>query len=162
MMKRTPAASGRSRLFLPPGELFVSDKPCTISTILGSCVAVCLWDQTLPAGGIAHFLLPEGPQGPEESDTSTRYGDIAISQLIERMFMLGSLEANLRAKIFGGASLLLGVRPHADGIGERNIVMARQALSAMGIPIVAEDLGGTRGRKLIYHLDTGTAWVGLT
>jgi chemotaxis protein CheD len=44
--------------FLYPAALFASSQPYVINTILGSCVAVCLWDPVYKVGGMAHYMLP--------------------------------------------------------------------------------------------------------
>ena len=146
----------RESVFLPPGELYASNEPRAVTTLLGSCVAVCLWDAELKAGGLTHFLLPEAtPDG----HPSPRFGDIAVSMLIEKLFMLGAREHTLCAKIFGGSSLLWSDHADEDQIGARNVRMARETLALMKIPVIAEDVGGRHGRKLSFDLATGEAWV---
>ncbi len=139
--------------YVLPGRLFVTAEPYVMTTILGSCVAVCLWDPTLPAGGINHFLLPHWA-GPRQS--SGRFGNLAMKRLIEKTLALGSRRRDLRAKIFGGAHVL--DQPQDDGrhLGSRNVEVARRVLAREGIPIVAEDVGGTGGRKVIFHTVDGS------
>src|SRR5262249_44811038 len=84
-----------ARVSLAPGRLFVSATPAQVSTILGSCVSVCLWDPEARAGGINHFLLPEGvPASP-------RFGQSAVPLLIQGVLDLGARRTRLRAKVFG-------------------------------------------------------------
>ena len=139
--------------YVLPGRLFVTAEPYAVTTILGSCVAVCLWDPTLRAGGINHFLLPHWA-GPRQS--SARFGNLAMEQLIEQTLALGSRQRDLRAKVFGGARVL----DHPDGdshhLGARNVEVARQILAQEGIPVVAEDVGGKGGRKVIFHTLDGS------
>src|SRR5688572_13771956 len=87
--------------YLFPSTIFAELLPHQVKTILGSCVAVCLFDQVLNYGGINHYMLPwwNGNGMP-----SPKYGDIAIERLIDKMLFLGSQKKNLVAKIFGGAS----------------------------------------------------------
>lgn len=140
------------KIYLHPSNLFVNKKPHIVSTVLGSCVSVCLWDQTVRAGGINHYMLPlwngEGLQSP-------RYGNIAIAKLIEKMLSIGCKRSNLKAKVFGGAS----INQVADGnflnIGERNIIIARDVLAEEGVSIVSSDVGGKYGRRLIFFTETG-------
>ncbi|HEX8704560.1 MAG TPA: chemotaxis protein CheD [Myxococcaceae bacterium] len=141
--------------YLHPGELFTSAAPAEVTTILGSCVALCLWDLQLHVGGVNHFLLPSPPSGEAPS---IRYGDTAIPRLVEELEGLGSQRRNLRAKLFGGASVGMGFRLSGrPQLGERNVELARRMLAELGISIVAEDLGGTSGRKLRFRTDDGTA-----
>src|SRR5690554_372550 len=103
--------------FLYPSTLFASREPYVVKTILGSCVAICLWDPVTKIGGINHYMLPTW-NGNDLA--SPKYGNIAIDKLLERMIFLGAKRENLKAKIFGGAELL---ESGANGtlIGERNI-----------------------------------------
>lgn len=137
--------------FLYPSALFASRTPHRVVTVLGSCVAVCLWDPVLCIGGINHFMLPfwngNGLASP-------KYGNIAIEKLIERMLVLGSSKSNLRAKIFGGGEVIEFNTANFH-IGERNIAIAKEVLHSHGIPIVAQSLGGKNGRKLVFLTSTG-------
>lgn len=137
--------------FLYPSALFASAKPHRVVTVLGSCVSVCLWDPILSIGGINHYMLPfwngNGLASP-------KYGNIAIEKLIERMLLLGSSKANLRAKVFGGGEVI-ETNIANFRIGERNIAIAKELLEAHRIPIVAQSVGGKNGRKLMYVTATG-------
>src|SRR5215469_7573188 len=97
---RVPGA--RQRVYLLPGQLHASAEPCQITTILGSCVAVCLFDATRLAGGMNHFLLPTSPSA--EAD-SLRFADRATVALLEKLMAMGCRLDNIAAKIFGGAAL---------------------------------------------------------
>jgi len=141
-----------SRLYLAPGRLYASADRVCVTTILGSCVAVCLFDPDQHVGGINHFLLPDGfPASP-------RFGDAAVPLLIQNVLAKGAHRPALRAKLFGGACVLEAFRS-ADPLGAKNVRVARERLQAEGIPIVAEDTGGDHGRKLVFDLQTGDAWV---
>ncbi len=142
--------------FLFPGGLYVSAPECLITTVLGSCVSVCLWDPLLRAGGMNHFMLPlwngEGLATP-------KYGSIAMDKLLEKMLKLGCLQQRLVAKVFGGANLS-GTDHQILMIGDRNIMLALQTLEQWGIPVTASDLGGRYGRKLIMNTSTGEVLLG--
>ncbi len=136
--------------YLYPSALFAEKAAFFVDTILGSCVAVCLYDQKLKIGGINHYMLPHWNGN---GLASPKFGNIAIEKLIEKMLKNGSQKTNLVAKVFGGASQM----DSSMNIGQRNIEIAKEALSIHGIKIVAENIGGTVGRKLRY--DTGTGQV---
>jgi chemotaxis protein CheD len=137
--------------FLYPAALFVSRTPHRVSTILGSCVAVCLYDPVLKFGGINHFMLPFwNGQGL----ASPKYGNIAIEKLVEKMISLGSNKSNIRAKIFGGGEVI-DTNISQFHIGERNIKLAIDMLEDLRIPIVARSVGGKLGRKIEYSTETG-------
>lgn len=148
--------SGRATAYLHPGQLFVSAESYAVTTILGSCVAVCLWDPVARIGGINHFLLPSfGGEGI----ASPRFGNIAIRELLDQLAQLGSQKHNLLAKMFGGACVLEAFRNRQHHLGMKNIEIARQLLESESIPLVGHDVGGERGRKVIFHTDDGAAWV---
>lgn len=142
--------------FLFPGTLFADPQPYQVSTVLGSCVAVCLWDSHLSVSGINHYMLPlwngEGLATP-------KYGNIAIEKLLERMILMGCKREHLVAKVFGGANVT-GSGNQAFLIGDRNITVANNFLADYGIPIVAWDVGGRAGRKIILNTQTGVVLVG--
>ena len=147
-----PAGCRPSKHYLAPGRLYASADPVCVTTILGSCVAVCLYDPDHHVGGVNHFLLPSGfPPSP-------RFGDAAVPLLIESVLARGAQRPTLRAKLFGGACVLEAFRSE-DPLGAQNVRVARARLQAEHIPIVAEDTGGDHGRKLLFELQTGDAWV---
>ncbi|MEM6831829.1 MAG: chemotaxis protein CheD [Bacteroidota bacterium] len=134
--------------YLYPSNLFVSDKPYQITTVLGSCIAVCLFETEKLIGGMNHFMLPFWNG---EGLASAKYGNIAIERLINEMRLKGAKLEKLQAKMFGGANQV----NLSLNIGDRNIALARKVLAEEGIPIVAESVGGTKGRKLIFDTYTG-------
>jgi len=137
--------------FLYPATLFAHKEPHIVSTILGSCVAVCLWDPALQIGGINHYMLPLwNGQGL----ASPKYGNIAIEKLIERMLQMGSKKSNLKAKVFGGGEVIETQISHFQ-IGERNIILAMESLKDEKIPIISQSVGGKLGRKIQYNTQTG-------
>ena len=143
-----------SQHFLYPSSFFASKDPYVVKTVLGSCVAVCLWDKTLKIGGINHYMLPTWTGNDL---ASPKYGNIAIDKLIEKMRYMGSKMEDLQAKVFGGGELLeaVGGGPSATQIGERNIRIAKMMLDEYQIPIISSCTGGKRGRKILFFTDTG-------
>jgi chemotaxis protein CheD len=138
-------------VYLYPAALVVPDKPCIVHTILGSCVAVCLWDSAARLGGINHFMLPLwNGQGL----ASPKYGNIAIEKLYQKIILQGADPKNLVAKVFGGGEVLENFSSQFN-IGERNIDVAHEILKQFKIPIVAESTGGKLGRKIVFHSGTG-------
>ncbi|MEA3450431.1 MAG: chemotaxis protein CheD [Bacteroidota bacterium] len=132
--------------YLKTSELYVSRKSCKITTVLGSCVAVCLWDKELRYGGMNHFLLPQYNVNSSYAP-SPKFGDYAINDLILKMNNLGSKTSNIRAKVFGGAKIFnIGLN-----IGEKNIGMAFDVLKKRKIPIIQQDTGGLIPRKIIFY-----------
>jgi chemotaxis protein CheD len=142
-------------IYLHPGQVFVSGEPSRVTTILGSCVAVCMWDPVSRAGGINHFLLPHWAG---EGHSSARFGNVAMQSLVERLTMAGARTGRLKAKLFGGASVLEAFRTQGH-LGSRNVELAERLLAEYRIEVVARDVGGSRGRKLVFETGDGTAWV---
>lgn len=145
----------RSTTYLLPGELFASAEPYQIKTILGSCVAICLWDKRRRAGGMNHFLLPTSR---EDQPASLRYADEATRVLLEHLNSLGCRPPNLRAKIFGGAALFQTRDVYASTLGAKNVSAALDLMKRAGIPVIAKETGGAQGRKVLFNTDDGVAW----
>ena len=146
-------------MYLHPGQTYVSAEPVQISMILGSCAGVCLYDHRRAIGGATHYMLPQwaGPGTP-----STRYGDVALDVLLKQFQEHGSGPKDLEAKIFGGACMFEIFRAENgsdDHIGSRNVNMALQTFSRLGIVIAARDTGGENGRKIKMQSDTGSVAV---
>lgn len=137
--------------FLYPSALYAKPTPTLISTILGSCVAVCLYDPVLSIGGMNHYMLP---LWNGEGLASPRYGNIAIEKLLHKMESFGSKKHNLRAKLFGGGEVI-NASSNSFLIGERNIALAREVLEIEKIPIIASSVGGKLGRKIIFNTQSG-------
>lgn len=131
--------------------LYVSRKPVLLNTVLGSCVAVCLWDRVTQTGGMNHFMLPfwngSGLASP-------KYGNIAMDQLIQKMINISSNPPEMVAKVFGGARMLKGQSEYFD-IGKRNIELATEMLKEANIKVVAQSTGGEKGRKIYFNTLTG-------
>ncbi|MBA7589979.1 Chemoreceptor glutamine deamidase CheD [subsurface metagenome] len=138
--------------FLYPGTLFASKNSYQIITILGSCVAVCLWDSLQEIGGMNHFLLP---LWNGHGLASPKYGNIAIEKLIDKMISIGSKKRNLQAKIFGGSNVL---SLSQFFVGKRNIEIAKELLEENSILIVGQSVGGELGRKIYFNTQTGRVY----
>lgn len=134
------------------GEFRISDDPeLQLSTILGSCVAVCLHDPVCHLGGMNHFLLPFGQE--EGTNRPVRYGLFAMETLINALMKEGAKKSRMQAKLFGGARISTGLRD----IGQSNAAFARDFLATEGIQCIAESLGGTNARRVVYRPTTGQA-----
>lgn len=140
-----------TRLFLHPGKLAASATPCRITTILGSCVAISLHDAGTGVGGINHFLLPRAPRG----EMSSRFGDNALPQLLEAVSRLGGRQAQLVAKVVGGACVLDVFRDRATHLGNQNVTVAFELLHAMKVPVMMAETGGRKARHVTFYPQTG-------
>lgn len=140
----------RARNINPGGWAVESERP--ISTLLGSCVAVCLYDPKLRIGGMNHFLLPSGNRRDINDQDVILHGDYAMEVLRNALFARGASSRRLVAKAFGGGNVLNAIKM---AIGTRNADFSRQWLQREGIPLLAEDLGGTWSRKVVFDPTTG-------
>lgn len=156
-MIRSAVGEARSdpvAIFLSPGTLHCAAVPSRVTTVLGSCVAVCLWDERLRLGGINHYLLPHHCA----ADPSLRFGDTAIERLLHEMQRLGCQPKSLQAKLFGGAAVL-GLATGGDPVGDQNVRVALDKLCQHGIPVIARDTGGASGMLIRMLTESGTVTV---
>lgn len=119
-----------------------------ISTVLGSCVATCLWDEQAAVGGMNHILLP---QDLSTSSISRMHGVNAMEVLINAMIKSGALKSRIRAKLFGGARMVAGL----SNIGERNAAFTQEFLRGEGILCDTNNLGGIEARRIQFWPSTG-------
>jgi chemotaxis protein CheD len=142
--------------FLHPGQMYVSSKPSTVTTIVGSCVAVCLWDPILRSGGVTHYILA---QWDGAGQPSPRYGDIAIELLVNKMAELGSYRHKLQAHVFGGACIFESLRERKHSLSVMNIEIALEMLAKYNIKVLTQQVGGRKGRKIVYQTSDGSFTV---
>ena len=148
------ATRRRVDLFLAPGELTVQTRSVRVKTLVGSCVAVCLFDHRLRIGGVNHFLLAR--PGPGQTPDA-RYGTCAMSALLERMRHAGATPPGLEAAVLGGGHPMDSLQ--FNTIGDENAALALAVLAAQGIRVVRQDTGGDHGRKLLFDTGTGELLV---
>jgi chemotaxis protein CheD len=141
-------------IMLMAGDYFVTENGEVLYTVVGSCIATCIYDKERKVAGMNHFLLP-GMVRPDEILTSElgRYGMFAMELLIGELIKLGAQRERLEAKLFGGGNVLKFRSTDGDVTGS-NIRFARKFLELEGIPTVKEDLGGNGGRKILFFTET--------
>jgi chemotaxis protein CheD len=154
-----PRAAAPVLQFLHWGQLVVDAHGARLATIVGSCVALCLWDPTRRVGGMTHYLLPDAPRVHSGIDKPWSYGELAMPELLARLVDLGVPAHRLIAKVYGGAAITK--TDDQAGPGARNAALARRWLGEHGLQIVSEDLGGRRGRKLVFDTASGEVSVRL-
>jgi len=148
---KTNTVNDLKSIYLYPSALVVPRTSAIVHTILGSCVAVCLYDVKKQIGGINHFMLP---LWNGRGLASPKYGNIAIKKLYEKMINNNANPSSIVAKIFGGGEVISSTNSSFH-VGIRNIILAREMLEQLRIPIVAESTGGKLGRKIIFNTNTG-------
>lgn len=130
--------------------------PGTIMTIgLGSCIGIALYDRNKKVAGLSHIMLPDSTQFKSASNPM-KFADSAIPILVDKMKDQGCRKQNIVAKIAGGASMFnFSDKSIISDIGKRNSDAVKKALKEIGIPIIAEDTGGDKGRTMILEASTG-------
>lgn len=136
-----------------PGEYFVSTEDMVLMTVLGSCISACIWDGRIRAGGMNHFMLPDG----DASDGFGRYGSYAMELLINEMLKKGARRESMQAKVFGGAQVMAGFT--SMNVGERNTKFVLDYLATERIPVVSQDVLDRHPRKVCFFPVTGKALV---
>jgi chemotaxis protein CheD len=137
--------------YLQPGFIFVSQEPHYIHTVLGSCVSVCLWDSLNMFGGMNHYIYANC----DTDDPNGRYGEVSLPHLLKLMQDMGSKKTNLRAHLVGGARNA----QLSSLVGDENVILAEKWLKKNRIPIIVKDVGGTHGRKIVFHNQSGEVYV---
>jgi chemotaxis protein CheD len=158
-MTSTLLTRTESKIVVVQGEYSISTKPeIVLSTLLGSCVAMCLHDPIARVGGMNHFLLP-GTEREEDGATSLRYGAYAMELLVNGLLAHGAKRSRLEAKLFGGARMLAGL----TDLGSRNAEFAEQYVRRENIAFTGGSLRGERGRRIEFWPHSGRTrqlWVG--
>lgn len=146
------------KITISPGEFYSTGNQAVISTLLGSCIAACLYDPRNRIIGMNHFMLSNPRYSrdlPIHVSEAGRYGIHAMDLLINDMMAKGTNRRLLRAKIFGGASIMN--RDSEQGnflcVGQVNCKFIREFLESEAIPVDAMDIGGDFGR--VIHFSNG-------
>lgn len=145
---------------LKPGDIHVAHEPTCITTLLGSCVSVCLFSACDMLAAMSHSVLPK-PWNKTRS-TDLRYVECAIGRMLDELRRMGARPPEITAKLFGGAEMF--ARPgQATGIarmvGDSNAEAARAFLELHGVSVVSESVGGQSGRKVMFNTATGVVLV---
>lgn len=144
--------NGITRITVLQGQFKVSAGPrVEFSTVLGSCVATCLYDPEVELGGMNHFLLSEPPASHNPGEVDVHYGVYLMEMLINEMLSYGARKERLRAHLYGGANIRAGMQE----IGTANAAFARNFLVNERIELVREDLGGTNARRVDFRPASG-------
>ena len=147
---------GKPETYIGPGGYCASDEDIIITTLLGSCVSIALYDARRAVGGLNHFMLPS-PKGSQSSEypDSAKYGVNAMELLINEMLKKGARRERLTAKVFGGASVLAIGTGSRNNVPQDNIDFAEEFLKAEGVPVLSRDVGGTTARKILFFVRDG-------
>lgn len=141
-------------------EFAVGKRDGTLATVgLGSCVAIALYDAEVCVGGLAHILLPSETMSRDRKNPG-RFPATAVPALLQRMRGLGANQRRVTARLAGGASMFNALLPKTGiQIGERNVLATLQALEHAGVPVAAQEVGGSHGRSVFLRLSDGQLTV---
>ncbi len=144
------------KIYLKPGELIVSEEPVMITTVLGSCISVTMFHPRTGAAAICHGMLPNGGK----SD-SFKYVDTSLLYMARYFKRLEIARSEIQVKLFGGADMFNNAQPSVRNltVGWQNISVATSCLEEYGLVPTASDVGGKKGRKLIFKTDTGGVFI---
>jgi len=154
---QAPEPSPLEEIRVDMADAMVESRPVSLVTNVGSCVAICLHDMINKSGGLAHIMLP----APNDSHDPLpyKYAATAVPVLANSIRKLHSANSCIVAKISGGANMFSNLRFETMKIGERNAQAAREALMANRIRLLAEDIGGTYGRRIMFNVFDGALFV---
>ncbi|GAB4279101.1 MAG: chemotaxis protein CheD [Candidatus Rifleibacteriota bacterium] len=144
--------------YIPVGmaELKIARHPSSLVVYgIGSCIILALYDEINKIGGFSHIMLPDSSGIDKERLNPAKFADTAVPLLFERMAEEGALKSRLKAKIVGGAEMFPPTEDFSSTVGKDNIEAVRKALNRLRIPIVAEDVGGCKGRSVEFDLESG-------
>ncbi len=147
--------NGEGGVYLHAGQLHVATKPTEIITVLGSCVAVCAWDNVSAVGGMCHYMLPAAVGGKSES---ARYASYALRELVDNIVAKGGLRHRLKARVYGGGTMLNSTVSEND-LGSKNVKVAIEFLEKARIPVIEQSTRGNHGRRVVFHTNDGSATV---
>lgn len=145
----------RARTIHPGAWAIEPERP--LATLLGSCVAVCLFDRQMKVGGLNHFMLPTMRRADNDDVDSLLSGSFAMESLLNALLQRGARKTHLQAKAFGGGTIIDASGPLMN-IGLRNTTFAREWLEREGIPLLASDFLGPWTRKVLFIPTTGDAY----
>ncbi|KYH34785.1 chemoreceptor glutamine deamidase CheD [Clostridium tepidiprofundi DSM 19306] len=141
-------------------DLNVGNSPDVLITVgLGSCVGIALFDKRKKIGGLAHIMLPDSKQFSKITN-EYKFADLAIPVLLDKMIKSGASKYSIEAKIAGGASMFnFSDKSMIMDIGSRNSTAVKKVLKELSIPLIGEDVGGNKGRTMIFDTDKGTVSI---
>ena len=140
-------------------EIKIAQGPDRLLAIgLGSCVGMALWDGESGWGGLAHVMLPT-ENGLSSTPIRGKFAGTATEWLLAELVQKGVDQGKLKAKLVGGANMFNSIHNNPMPVGLRNVMACREELSRRGIPVVAEDVGGGKGRSMVFYPQDGRIWI---
>ena len=150
---------GLKAVYLKPGDIYIAEAPTAVSTVLGSCVSVTLFNRRLGIGAICHALFPE-TNGDVNGD-GFKYVDYALSKIIEKFDSMGIKLSEIETKLFGGSDIveMNGEDRLRATVGKQNIDAAFNLIENSKLRLISSDVGGLEGRKIVFYTHTGEVFL---
>jgi len=126
-----------------------------VSSGIGSCLVIALYDRTMRIGAMAHAMLPQATDKASAKENPGRFVEEIIPILIKEMEDEGCDIKNITAKLAGGANMFATLGVYSREIGIKNAEKAHEMLDKLGIEISAENTGGNNGRHVEFNLGNG-------
>jgi len=161
MVTLTPAPAAAKEVFLQPGEFYFGDENTRIRTLLGSCIAIVLWQTARRIGGMCHFMLPSRAQRQAPPALDGRYGEDAMQMFMRELQRTATSPHEYRTRLVGGGRMFeqAGDARRGTDICTLNAEAARVLVMRHGFGLHAEDLGGRGHRNVIFDLWSGDVWL---
>lgn len=152
------AIAAREKQRVGVGRMQIERRPALLSTVLGSCVGVMVYDSMNGVGGLAHVMLPSA--GRDKSCEAAKFADTAVPELVDRVLEMGANRGRLVAKLAGGARMFNFKKSGSfNDIGDMNVAAAKECLRKVGVRLVGEHTGGGKGRTVDFDLSDGEVRV---
>lgn len=145
-----------AKIYLKPGELVTTEETLLVTTVLGSCISVTMFHRESQVAAICHGMLPSS-----EKEDSFKYVETSMRYMMKYFDWWKIPRAEIQVKLFGGAEMFSTTQPGVRNltVGWQNISAARRCLLEYGLVLIASDVGGRMGRKLIFKTDTGIVYI---
>jgi len=144
--------------YLLPGEVFESDGPAMVNTVLGSCISITMFSKAHQFGMICHSMLPNSKEAFKKDDNCMKYVDCSLIYMHEQFEHRKIKQNEIEVKLFGGSDMFEYNR-NIETVGAKNIASAVKHLSDLKYNLIAKDVGGQFTRKLYFSTETGIVYV---
>jgi len=158
-LKENMDKKNQKEIFLHPGQFYFAGTGTQIGTLLGSCIAICLWHPVLKIGGMCHFVMPTASD-PKVTGLDGRYAEDAMEMFHQSVRMKNSAMKEYQALIYGGGNMMnVSTKAEEDTIGMRNAGVAMELLMADQVAIMVVDVGENWARRISFNVATGEVKV---
>lgn len=148
--------NGLPKVFLRSGQVYISRNPVKVTTILGSCLSVTMFNRMHSLGAICHALLPN-----DKGKGNYKYVDSSVKRMVREFVKYGIKPEEIEVKLFGGSELVFPEETNSPfiAVGKQNIFSAREIAELLNLKIEVSDVGGNQGRKIIFFTHTGEVYL---